>query len=208
MTTAHKGISRQDQASFVVKSTLLKVRRAGQDTLAGMRKWPPSQALSGAILSEVSTDLFTSREPEEQELQLGKVQNLRIAARAFDGVVVPRGETLSFWRQLGRPTRARGFVAGRELRQGCLIPTLGGGLCQLSNSLHVAARQAGCEITERHAHTAEIPNSPFPAGDDATVFWNYVDLRFRTSGTILLRVKLSQTHLVVRFETPGPGGPA
>lgn len=200
MTTAHRGISRQAQASFVVKSSLLKLRRASQDTIGGVRKWPVADTSSGACLSEVATELFTSSEPEERQLQLGKVQNLRVAARAFDGVVVPRGETLSFWRQLGRPTRRRGFVAGRELRQGCLIPTLGGGLCQLSNSLHVAARQAGCEITERHAHTAEIPNSPFPAGEDATVFWNYVDLRFRSPCDIVLRVDLSRTHLTVRVE--------
>ena len=53
------------------------------------------------------------------------------------------GETFSFWRAAGRATRARGYVIGRELRQGCMIPTIGGGLCQLTNALSRVAHQAG-----------------------------------------------------------------
>ena len=74
----------------------------------------------------------------------------------------------------------RGFVKGRELREGCIIPNVGGGLCQVSNALYDAALQAGHEIVERHAHTQVIAGSLAEQGRDATVFWNYVDLRFRS----------------------------
>ncbi len=96
--------------------------------------------------------------------------------------------------------RARGYVTGRELRQGCLIPTIAGGLCQLSNSLYQAALRAGCDIVERHGHTAPVPNSPFLPGEDATVYWNYVDLRFRPRRTVRLSVRLSADQLIVRLE--------
>ena len=114
----------------------------------------------------------------EFTLVAGKVQNLRIAARAFDGIVVPQDGVLSFWKQLGRPGRGRGFVEGREIREGCVVPTLAGGLCQLSNALVRCADAAGLEIVERWGHTARpLAEASAPGALDATVFWNYLDLR-------------------------------
>lgn len=192
--------SRADQFIFALKSNLLKARRGAIDVASGARRLPRATSAGGVVLSEVSTPLYTDGNPAERGLQLGKVQNLRVGARALDGVAIRAGEVFSFWAHIGRPTRAKGFVEGRELRQGCLIPTLAGGLCQLSNSLFQAAKRADCEIVERHGHSAPIPDSPFPPGEDATVFWNYVDLRFRPRRDMVLRVSLSASELVVRLE--------
>jgi hypothetical protein len=145
------------------------------------------------------TALWNSRDPAEFRLTAGKVHNLRIAARKLDGLLIPAGGEFSFWRALGRPTRARGFVAGRELREGCLVASTGGGLCQLSNALYAAALQAGLPIVERHAHSKIVPGSLAERGLDATVFWNYLDLRFRAPADCLLRVELSSSHLSVRL---------
>ena len=49
-------------------------------------------------------------------MQFGKVENLRRAAALFDGSTIPEGGVFSFWKQLGRPSRRRGFVAGRMLQ--------------------------------------------------------------------------------------------
>ncbi len=201
MTSAddHRHPSRQAAAAFAIKSTLLKARRSAMDLLRPQVRPLPRTGASpeSKLLSEVASALYTDNAPTERALQMGKVQNLRVAARALDGVAVGAGQVFSFWAQLGRPTRAKGYVAGRELRQGCLVPTVAGGLCQLSNSLYQAARRAGCEIVERHGHTAAIPNSPFRPGEDATVFWNYVDLRFRAPRPLIVRVRLTADQLLV-----------
>jgi hypothetical protein len=132
-------------------------------------------------------------------LQAGKVQNLRVAARALNGVVIPAGEVFSFWAHVPRPVKRNGFSDGREVREGCVIPSTGGGLCQLSNALYDLALTAGCEIVERHAHTRRVPGSQAVAGRDATVFWNYVDLRFRTAFTAQLEVRLTARELIVKL---------
>ena len=88
-----------------------------------------------AVIAEPIAPLWPSKEISERALVLGKIENLRVARLAFDGIELSRGEVLSFWAQLGRPSRCRGFVIRRELREGCLIPSIGGGLCQLSNAL-------------------------------------------------------------------------
>jgi len=195
----HRHPARLDMAVFAVKASLLRIRRTVADLGSGTYRLKRADHPSGELLSEVITALYTDDDINERALQLGKVQNLRVAAQRLNGVIIPAGKVFSFWAHIGRPTRAKGFVEGRELRQGCIIPTLAGGLCQMSNSLYRAAREAGCEIVERHGHTAAISGSPFPPGEDATVFWNYVDLRFRNTRAMSLSVKLDRDSLIVRL---------
>lgn len=152
-----------------------------------------------AVLAECRSPLWTAESLVENSLQFGKVQNLRKACQRLHLVEIPAGEVFSFWKQVGIATRSTGYVRGRELRQGCLIPTLGGGLCQLSNSLYDVALQTSCEIVERHAHSAVVPGSAAEQGRDATIFWNYVDLRFRPAQNTLITVALTHDELIVRF---------
>ncbi len=190
-----------DALLFGTKAGLLRANRSLTNAFDHrVRRYPTGSLAAGEAIAEVVTPLYTDLDPNERALQLGKVQNLRIGARAIDGATLEAGAVFSFWAQVGRPTRARGFVEGRELRQGCIIPTIAGGLCQLPNSLYGAARQAGCEIVERHGHTAPISGSAFPPGEDATVFWNYVDLRFRVPQKVALRARLTRSDLIVRLE--------
>lgn len=194
---------------FRAKAVCFQVRRAFQNLTGGPARHHAARdgsALADApILAEWSSDLWRdATSPRERLLQLGKVQNLRVAARAFHAVEVPAGAVWSFWRQLGRITRARGFAEGRELREGCLIPTIGGGLCQVSGAIYNAALAAGFEIVERHAHSNPGVGSLAQMGRDATIFWNYVDLRLRAPVPWRMEVHLSHDHLTVRIRAAEP----
>lgn len=188
---------------FEVKAACLRARRFAADVRSGVSRWPLTGASSGgALVAEVSTPLRSgAAETDSAEARLiqGKIHNLRVAIARLDGAVVPAGGTFSFWRQVGRASRQSGYVEGRELREGCIIPSVGGGICQLSNALYAAALDAGCEIVERHAHSQIVPGSMAARGRDATVFWNYVDLRFRPTFELTIRCELDRDRLVVRF---------
>lgn len=158
-----------------------------------------------AVLAESVSALYSTDTDAEFALQAGKIQNLRRIAAALNGVVIPAGEVFSFWANVPRPTWGRGFAPGRELREGCVIPSIGGGLCQLTNSLYAVALDAGFEIVERHAHSRRLPGSMAELGRDATVFWNYVDLRFRAPVDAQLEVRLSRWKLTVVFRRIGDG---
>lgn len=162
----------------------------------------------GPLLAESTTPLRSGADTVDSRLELGKIQNLRTAARRFHGLRIPAGAEFSFWRQAGPPWRLRGYVEGRELREGCLVPSVGGGLCQLSNALYDVALTAGCTITERHAHSRIVPGSLAERGRDATVFWNYVDLRFRPPVDLALEMFLTETNLTVRLRAVGRAGVA
>jgi vancomycin resistance protein YoaR len=196
-------ITRTQRAIFWIKSRLLIVKRCIENNVIhkNPRLFPcePPQT-PRHTLAEIHTLLYTDTKDTEQEFQLGKIHNLRIASPYFHHIIIPSGATFSFWQQLGRPSKRKGFVIGRELRQGCIIPTIAGGICQLSNSLYQAAKHANCNIIERHAHSQHIEGSSAALGEDATVFWNYIDLRFRPQHTLFLSVFLTSTELVVKLE--------
>ena len=69
-------------------------------------------------------------------MQHNKVINLRIAVPRLNGVVIEPGDTFSFWKLVGKPTRAKGYVDGMVLSYGRCVPGVGGGLCQLSNLIY------------------------------------------------------------------------
>src|ERR671912_569193 len=150
-----------DALIFRTKATLLQMNRAARSILRNeTTRFPIRDGLSGeAIIGQSVTRLWTGSDDSEKYLLAGKVHNLRLAIRRLDGVEIPAGGAFSFWSQIGRPGGWRGYVAGRELREGCIIATVGGGLCQLSNALYDAALDAGLEIVERHAHSRVIAGS-------------------------------------------------
>ncbi|WP_223266720.1 VanW family protein [Luteimonas gilva] len=153
----------------------------------------------GRVLAESVSPLWTSLFDDRSALVAGKVQNLRVAATKLDGLHFAAGDVFSFWKAVGRPTERRGYVEGRELREGCMISSIGGGLCQLSNALYSAALDAGMRIVERHPHSQVVPGSLAERGRDATVFWNYLDLRFRCERAFAIEARLTQDRLIVRF---------
>ena len=67
------------------------------------------------------------------QYQYNKITNLRLAAARLDGVVLRPGETFSYWRLIGRPSRRKGYLDGIVLFCGTFRPGVGGGLCQMSN---------------------------------------------------------------------------
>jgi hypothetical protein len=191
---------------FLAKAKCFQARRLWQDCRRPVRRHRQSGVLAGApVIAEWSSDLWRDgSSPRERLLQLGKVQNLRVAARALNGIEVPANATWSFWRQLGRTTKAKGYSEGRELREGCLIPQIGGGLCQLSGAIYNAALEAGLEVVERHAHSMASVGSLARIGRDATVFWNYVDLRLRAATPWRMEVALTADQLQVRIRCRAP----
>jgi len=196
--------------TFRLKVLLLTGWRQLQNWRRPLPRFAPGPRLAAApVLATSASDLWN---PDDNAanwlLTAGKVENLRRATRRLHGLVVPVGATFSFWRQVGNPNFGRGYVLGREIREGCVVPTVAGGLCQLSNALYDAALRAGFTIVERHRHTQVIKGSLAEQDRDATVKWNYLDLRFRAAVAFRLEVTLTADQLVVSFrgENPVPAG--
>lgn len=130
-----------------------------------------------------------------------KVINLRLAVRHLDGLLVRPGETLSYWRSIGRPTRRKGYVDGMVLFYGGFKAGVGGGLCQLSNLIYWMTLHTPLEVKERHRHSYDVfpdANRTQPFGSGATCAYNYLDLQIYnpTNDTYQLSVYVSEEDLI------------
>ena len=187
---------------FQLKTFVLTANRAVGNFIKPTPKFKVQSYVSTApILSFSESELWNPHDNKDNWiLTAGKIQNLRISAKKLNGLEIKANEVFSFWRHIGNPNYGKGYVIGREIREGCIVPTIAGGLCQLSNALYDAALKANFEIIERHKHTKVIKGSLAERDRDATVKWNYIDLRFKSTCDFRIEIELTSNKLIVYFK--------
>ncbi len=192
-----------NESIFRVKSYGLTAKRYVKNLFNPTKKFSISSLLSyEPIISSSESELWNPFDNTENWiLTAGKIENLRIAARKLNGLEVKSNQTFSFWQHIGNPNWGQHFVVGREIREGCIIPTVAGGLCQLSNALYDAALKANFQIVERHKHSKVVRGSLAEKDRDATVKWNYIDLRFKSDQDFRIEVELKSDKLIVLFKS-------
>lgn len=188
---------------FRLKTFLLTGNRIFRNSIQPTRKFIDNQKLlDQPVVSFSESDLWNPFDNKDNWiLTAGKIENLRIAAKKLNGLEINANEVFSFWKHIGNPNFGQGYVVGREIREGCIVPTIAGGLCQLSNALYDAALKANFDIIERHKHTKVIKGSLAEQDRDATVKWNYIDLRFKSSFDFRIETELSTDKLIVSFKS-------
>ncbi len=198
-----------NEAVFHTKSTLLIVGRSFKNFFSNHKRFLSGSVLGNAPVIAISESELWNNDDNEHNwiLTAGKVQNLRIAAKRLNCIEVPAGSIFSFWKQVGNPHYLQKYVIGREIKAGCIVPSKAGGICQLSNALYDAALKAGFEIVERHRHTKVISGSLAEKDRDATVKWNYIDLRFRSKKAFRIEAELTAEKLIVKFKSLQQGQP-
>lgn len=147
-----------------------------------------------------STPLIRRLAGLDMQLQINKIRNLELAAERLDGILLLPGQRLSFWHEVGKPTRRRGFLDGLVLSHGRLSAGVGGGLCQMTNLLFWMTLHTPLTVTERWRHSYDVfPDAgrTQPFGSGATCAWPTLDLQVQndTSDTFMLSVSVADSHL-------------
>ena len=62
-------------------------------------------------------------------MQENKIVNLKIAISNINSITIKPNEIFSYWKLIGKPTKAKGYLDGMILRNGNFISGTGGGLC-------------------------------------------------------------------------------
>ncbi|MEL7623215.1 MAG: VanW family protein [Clostridiales bacterium] len=172
------------------------VWRSGQYKFAGQHE--------GENLEKIwfchATPLLRQLKDVEMYLQYNKITNLKIAVQKVNQVILYPGETFSYWRLIGRPSRKKGYLPGMVLKNGSFEPGTGGGLCQLSNLIYWMTLHTPLTVVERHRHSYDVfpdVNRRQPFGSGATCHYNYLDLMIRndTAQPFQLFVRVTADHL-------------
>lgn len=147
-----------------------------------------------------ATPLYRHLRGEEMTLQKNKVVNLRLAVARLDGLILEPGQTFSYWRMIGKPTRRKGYKEGMVLFLGCIGSDVGGGLCQLSNLIFWMTLHTPLTVVERYRHSHDVfpdANRTQPFGSGATCAYPHRDLMIRneTDQPFQLCLRVGDTHL-------------
>lgn len=162
-----------------------------QEEAAVEKETPAEASTATVLLGEFFTDYAWDPDP-------GRQSNLKTAAGAIDNTVLEPGEEFSALAKLA----PLDYEHAKVFANGGVDYEMGGGLCQVSSTLFMAANYAGLEIVERNPHYAELPY--IRPGFDATVWfgengWGALDMRFKnnTDGNILIREFVNEDGFLV-----------
>ena len=117
-----------------------------------------------------------------------RINNIKITCSRISGTKVKAGEEFSFCDVVGQPSADDGYKEAHAFVDGELVNAIGGGNCQVSTTIYNAAKKIdGVKITERHEH--DKPVGYIEMGKDATVAYDYLDLKFENNNDFDLELE-------------------
>jgi vancomycin resistance protein YoaR len=124
-----------------------------------------------------------------------RVTNIHLGADVLDGTLIMPGETFSLNAVLGERTIDKGYVPAPGILNGVVVPSVGGGISQLTTTVFNAAFFGGYPITDWKAHSYYF--SRYPLGREATLSWPAPDLKFVNDTEHALLIKTSYTEVSI-----------
>lgn len=157
------------------------------------------------------TPLLRTLRNVDMWMQYNKITNLKLAVEKLNGIVVKPGETFSYWRLIGRPTKSKGYKEGMVLFYGGFKSGVGGGMCQLSNLIYWMTLHTPLKVIERYRHSFDVfpdVNRTQPFGSGATCVYNYRDLQIYndTDRSYQLHLYLDEDYLHGQWRTTEDSG--
>ena len=120
------------------------------------------------VLAHYSTPFNPGREQ--------RTHNLRLAMGMVNQKVIRPGERFSANAVIGERLEEKGYKSAPIFLEGEVVPSTGGGVCQVASTLYNAALLANLQINERHHHSRPVDYCP--SGRDATLYYGQYDLKF------------------------------
>ena len=151
----------------------------------GKEMWAKNfqEAKLPVLVASHHSDMIKRGPGIDPQLQLNKADNIRLACSKMNGLVIKPGESFSFWRYVGKTSKKNGFAEGRIIANGKLIAGVGGGLCNLANTINLVVLHTPMTIIELHHHSDALAPDPegrrVPYSAGTSVNYNFVDYRFR-----------------------------
>lgn len=115
--------------------------------------------------------------------------NISIASNYINEKILQPNEQFSFWDTVGKCTYAKGYKDATVYANGKKTTGIGGGVCQVSTTVNIAAKNAGI-ATKAKQHS--LPVSYASRENEATVSYGNQDFKFtNTTGKVIKLVMTS-----------------
>jgi vancomycin resistance protein VanW len=161
------------------------------------------------VVFEHKTPLVRRLAGVDLNLQKNKIVNLRLATEKINGLLIEPGQIFSYWREIDKPTKAKGYLEGMVLQNGKITTGIGGGLCQLSNLIYWMSLHTPLTVIERWRHGYDVfpdANRAQPFGSGATCAYPYIDLQIinQTKQKFQLMLEMTDEYLIGRWLSDKP----
>ena len=126
--------------------------------------------------------------------QKNKVENLKIASKTMNHILIYPNETFSFCYLVRNSKKYGKYKDGLILVDGKIVAKKGGGLCHLSNLLHYLFLMSPLTVTERHGHKVKSfpnPDKSSLEGIDATISSGWLDLKVKNETNNIYQIDIS-----------------
>ena len=136
-------------------------------TEADLRK---QRTLRGSATTEISTTSTA-----------GRTANIERAFQLINGTVLKPGESFSFNNIVGARSAKNGFHLAIEYAYGQEREGYGGGVCQASTTIYLAAVRANMNITKREPHSDKVNYTEYGLDATVNIDGKKIDLTFKNS---------------------------
>lgn len=141
----------------------------------------------------VETELYSFSTPIKSDDE-NRLTNIKITCSRINETVVKSNKEFSFCDVVGQPSSDDGYKPADAFgKDNKIIKAIGGGNCQVSTTIYNAALGVkGLKITERHEHDRDV--AYIEDGKDATVAYDYLDLKFENTNDFDIKLYASANN--------------
>lgn len=169
-----------------LKAQVLAMAAEGRSGEIEVQPTPVAPQVTYQDVRKQVTLLCKATTPISSTSTADRTSNIRTAFSRINGQMVEPGKRFSFNNVTLARKLENGYKYAIEYQTGMEVMGIGGGVCQASTTVYLAALQSGMEIVSRTSHSDRVSYTTF--GQDATVVYGRLDLVFRnnSSGTIYM----------------------
>lgn len=172
-----KGLKlKNKELEFQIKDMINK--RCFENTVIDASTEEIPAAISADMLSLIDTKIASTSTGFASSLA-ERANNINLAAKAINGIILKPNEIFSFNEIVGESTKENGYMVAPVLQSVDYKSGVGGGICQVSSTLYNTVLKSGISPIERKNHN--LPISYVELGLDATVYWNSIDFKFENT---------------------------
>lgn len=153
--------------------------------------------LEATLFKDTLSEVTTYFSPKK----VNRVHNVKLAAKFINGTVLNPGETFSYNDTVGPRTAKRGFREAQIFAAGEIVDGLGGGICQVSSTLYMAAMRADMKTVSRRNHSFYVDYAP--KAQDATVVYGSIDFKFQNTSPYPIKIVSYQQNNLIRVTIKG-----
>lgn len=153
------------------------------------------------VMTDMFNEVLATYTTGFDKTNTNRSDNIKLAIEKINGTILLPEDEFSFNNIVGNRTETNGFKLAQVYCNGKIEEGVGGGVCQVSSTLYNAALLSNMQITERRNHTYQV--SYVPLGQDATVSYGTIDLRFKNNRVTPVKITAEVSEDIIKINIFG-----